>query len=122
VEEISLSSGAATIGKRASYFVRSAAARPGVVQLVPFVAFVLFKIPLALTTIQAKEHKHRANVHDLRFWSQVQGELIQFCHDWWRGSEQRQLYDLAIDLDRIVEMTPEEGEIALWTPIDSYTT
>jgi hypothetical protein len=61
--------------------------------------------------MSTKEHKHRANVHDLRFWSQVQGELIRFCHDWCRGSEQRQLYDLAIDLDRIVEMTPEDSRL-----------
>jgi hypothetical protein len=62
--------------------------------------------------MSTKEHKHRANLHELRFWSQVQGELIRFCHAWCRGDEQSRLYDLAIDLDRIVKMTPEDPLIS----------
>jgi hypothetical protein len=57
------------------------------------------------------EHYYKANAHDLRFWSRVQDELIQFCRAWCTGSEKRQLYDIAIDLDRIVEMAPEDSRL-----------
>jgi hypothetical protein len=56
-------------------------------------------------------HKHKANAHDLRFWSQVQQELIQFCLEWCSGNERRELYELATDLDRIVEMAPEGSRL-----------
>ncbi len=52
--------------------------------------------------MSTQEHYCKANAHDLRFWSRVQDELIQFCHDWCTN-EKRELYDVAIDLDRIVE-------------------
>jgi hypothetical protein len=44
------------------------------------------------------EYKDKANAHDLRFWSQVQQELSE-------------LYDLAIDLDQIIEMAPEGSRL-----------
>lgn len=56
-------------------------------------------------------HKHKANAHDLRFWSQVQQELIHFCLEWCSGDERRELYELATDLDRIVEMAPEGSRL-----------
>jgi hypothetical protein len=61
--------------------------------------------------MSTQEHYYKANAHDLRFWSRVQDELIQFCHDWCTGSEKCELYDIAIDLDRIVEMAPKDSRL-----------
>jgi hypothetical protein len=61
--------------------------------------------------MSTQEHYYKANAHDLRFWSLVQNELIKFCPDRCTGSEKSELRDLAIDLDRIVEMAPEDSHL-----------
>jgi len=92
--------------------------------------------------MSTQEHYYKANAHDLRFWSRVQDELIQFCHEVdvyinrlrrkiddfhevkllqtvrgvgyilkGPGSEKCELYDIAIDLDRIVEMAPADSRL-----------
>jgi hypothetical protein len=61
--------------------------------------------------VSTQEHYYKANTHDLRFWALVQKELIKFRPDRCTGGEKRELHDLAIDLDRIVEMAPEDSHL-----------